>query len=239
MRTFSEQTLAENNGKEGKPVYVCYQGRVIDVTGSKLWKTGQHMNRHPSGKDLTADFSAAPHGPEVLERYPQIGVLQKEAPPRPMPAYLTALLGRFPFLRRHIHPMLVHFPIVFFFAPALFNVLYLATGVPAFELTALHCLGAGFLFAFPAVGTGYFTWWLNYEARPMRPVRIKIRFSILLLIASAAALVWRLRVPEILSTLNWPGVLYFLLVLSLLPIVSVIGWFGATLTFPLERTPTK
>ena len=33
------------------------------------------MRRHHSGNDLTTDMSAAPHGPEVLERYPQIGII--------------------------------------------------------------------------------------------------------------------------------------------------------------------
>jgi hypothetical protein len=29
--------------------------------------------------------------------------------------------------------------------------------------------------------------------------------------------------------------IYLALVLSLVPIVTVIGWFGATMTFPIER----
>jgi hypothetical protein len=29
--------------------------------------------------------------------------------------------------------------------------------------------------------------------------------------------------------------LYLLLVFSLVPIVTIIGWFGATMTFPIEK----
>jgi hypothetical protein len=35
------------------------------------------------------------------------------------------------------------------------------------------------------------------------------------------------------SSFSGEGFFYFLLVLSLIPIVTVIGWFGAALTFPL------
>jgi hypothetical protein len=29
--------------------------------------------------------------------------------------------------------------------------------------------------------------------------------------------------------------IYLLLILSLIPIITVIGWFGATMTFPIEE----
>ncbi len=237
MKEFELESLSQFNGKDGKPVYIVHQGRVIDVSSSKLWKTGLHMKRHQSGTDLTTDIEAAPHGLEVLERYPQVGILKerKEEAERPMPRALSRLLERFPILRRHPHPMLVHFPIVFMIAPTLFNLLYFVTGIKSFETTAWHCLGGGILFAPLTIGTGYFTWWLNYLAKPMRPVTIKIRFSILLLAISILAFIWRILNPEVLTSSAGGSILYFLLILSLIPIVTVIGWFGATLTFPLEK----
>ncbi len=237
MKEFEPESLSQFDGKDGKPVYIVYQGRVIDVTGSKLWKTGLHMKRHQAGKDLTTDIEAAPHGLEVLERYPQVGTLKekKEEAERPMPRTLSFLLGRFPILRRHPHPMVVHFPIVFMFSPTLFTLLYLITGIRSFETTAWHCLGGGILFAPLAIGTGYFTWWLNYLAKPMRAVTIKIRFSILLWGFSTLAFIYRVLNPEILGSFSGGSILYLLLVFSLIPIVTVVGWFGATLTFPLEK----
>ena len=236
MKEFDLESLKEFNGKEGKPVYIARQGKVFDVTDSKLWKTGMHMKRHHSGTDLTADIEAAPHGPEVLDRYPQVGILkEKEETGRAMPKWLEGLLDRFPVLRRHPHPMVVHFPIVFSFTPALFILLFLITGYRPLEATALHCLGGGVLFTPVAIVTGYFTWWLNYLARPMRPVNIKIRFSILLWGFSILAFIYRVLNPEILLSFSGGGILYLLLVFSLIPIVTVVGWFGATLTFPLEK----
>ena len=115
-----------------------HPGKVIDVSDSKLWKAGVHMKRHHGGGDLTTDIQGAPHGPEVLERYPQVGILRKEAPGREIPQALSWLLTRVPMLRRHPHPMTVHFPIVFMFSVTIFNIIYLVTGVKAFELTAQH-----------------------------------------------------------------------------------------------------
>ena len=233
MKEFNLASLSKFNGQNGNPVYIVFQGKVTDVSNSKLWKTGLHMKRHQAGQDLTADIEAAPHGEEVLARYPQVGILEKEeVSERAMPKFLSGLLARFPKLRRHPHPMVVHFPIVFMFAATLFNLLYLITGIKSFEVTALHCLGGGILFTPLAVLTGWFTWWLNYLARPMRPVAVKIRFSILLMAASVGAFIWRIWDPGILLSFTGRSILYFLLILSLIPIVTVIGWFGATLTFP-------
>ncbi len=235
LKEFNPESLAPFDGKNGNPIYVSYQGRVIDLSQSKLWKSGLHMKRHSAGKDLTAEISAAPHGPEVLERYPQVGILKKkEEGESGIPAYLSGLLERYPFLRRHVHPMMVHFPIGFMIAPVLFILLYFITGLESFEITAWFCLGAGIIFSPLAIGSGYFTWWLNYGARRMRPVTIKIRCSFLLLAVSLFAFFWRYYHPKVFAD-GGGGALYFLLLLGLIPIVSVIGWYGATLTFPLEK----
>lgn len=236
MKEFDAESLSRCNGKEGQPAYIAHGGRVVDVSASRLWKTGTHMNRHPAGRDLTVDIAAAPHGLEVLERYPQVGTLKAaEAEGPVLPEFLERLLARFPFLRRHPHPMLVHFPIVFSIAPVLFYLLYRITGAQAFETTALHCLGAGLLFWAPAVLSGFATWWLNYQARSLRAVRIKLLFSIVLITVLLAAFLWRLLFPASVLASAWGAVLYPVMLLALVPIVSVIGWFGASLTFPLEK----
>ncbi len=48
MKKFDSKELSKFNGKEKRPAYVAYQGRVIDVSQSKLWKGGLHMTRHHS-----------------------------------------------------------------------------------------------------------------------------------------------------------------------------------------------
>lgn len=238
MKEFDRQTLSAFNGREeGKPVYVARDGKVYDVSASKLWKGGQHMNRHQAGNDLSVDFAAAPHGEEVFERVNQVGVLlvSEQVSKRELPAWLAGLFDRFPFLVRHPHPMLVHYPIVFMLSVTGFSLLALATGNMAFGTTALHCLIAALLFTPLAILSGLFTWWLNYLARPVRPVLVKIWCSTILLAVAAALFTWRLMVPNILTETGPARLGYLFLTCSLVPLIGVIGWFGAKLTFPLEK----
>jgi predicted heme/steroid binding protein/uncharacterized membrane protein len=236
MKEFTLEEVQKCNGRVGNPIYVVHKGRVIDVSKSMLWMGGLHMNRHHAGGDLSADIQAAPHAPDVLDRYPQVGVLkQQQSAERQMPKLLALLLKKYPFFKRHPHPMTVHFPIVFGFSVVAFNLLYLFTDIQSFEITALHCLAGGILFAPVAIVTGFFTWWLNYFAKPSRPVNIKICLGPLLWVISVIIFVWRIAVPDILHAQGPSRMLYLLLILSLVPIVSIIGWFGATMTFPLER----
>lgn len=236
MKTMNAKELSACNGENGNPACVAHQGKVFDVSGSTLWAGGVHMARHHAGNDLTADLQAAPHGPEVLERYPQMAILKKEeAIGRELPAIVSRLLKRFPMLRRHPHPMTVHFPIVFMFSATMFTLLYLLTGIMTFDATALYCLGAGLIFTPVAMTTGYYTWWLNYMARPIKPVVIKQRVSIVLLSIEILAFVWRIASPDILIPFRFVSGVYLVLVLSLFPLVTIVGWFGARLTFPVEK----
>lgn len=239
MKKFETQSLSDFDGsKEGGSVYVAREGKVYDVSSSKLWKTGTHMNRHKAGQDLSLDFSAAPHGEEVFERFTQVGILvEKESASaeKHLPPWLEFFLGRNIFFRRHPHPMLVHYPIVFMFSTTGFTLLALMTGNMSFEITALHCLGAGLIFTPLAMTTGFLTWWFNYQARPMLPVTIKIWTSLLLLLDAGIVFSWRLLRPEILSRRGIDFILYMVLVCALVPLVSIVGWFGAQLTFPLEK----
>jgi len=66
-------------------------------------------------------------------------------------------------------------------------------------------------------------------------VRIKIPLAVTIWIISVILFVWRIAVPEILDTPGPPHMIYLLLIFSLLPIITVIGWFGAAMTFPIEK----
>jgi len=236
MKEFDLEALSAYDGQDDKPVYIVHQGRVFDVSQSKMWKGGLHMKRHHAGRDLTTDFGGAPHGTEVFERYPQVGVIKKEdAPERAIPAIVSRLIQRFPMLRRHPHPMTVHFPIVFMLSATMFNLLYLITGFESFETTALQCLGAGVLFTPVAMATGLYTWWLNYMAKLITPIKIKITVSVILFFTALIAFIWRLVVPDILHPFTAQSAVYFLLLVGLSPLVIIIGWFGANLTFPIEK----
>jgi predicted heme/steroid binding protein/uncharacterized membrane protein len=236
MKEFTLEMLAENNGENGNPIYIAHNGKVYDVSESKLWKGGLHMKRHRAGKDLSTDIQAAPHETDVLERYPLIGILKdKEDIEKPMPEFLSLLLKRFPMLRRHPHPMTVHFPIVFMFSATFFTLLSLLTGIISLETTAFHCLIAGILFSGVAIGTGWYTWWLNYAAKPLRAITIKKKVSVIMFATATLAFIIRVAVPDIFYPFRTISLVYLILVLFLFPFVTVIGWYGASLTFPIEK----
>ena len=236
MKEIDLQTLSECKGKDGRPLLVAYEGKVYDLSMSKLWSTGLHMNRHCAGKDLTSDIHAAPHTPDVLQKFPQVGVIKKTLnTERKIPKALSKILNQFPMLRRHPHPMVVHFPIAFMFSAPVFTLLYLLTRIESLEVTAAYCLGGGLLFTPLAMLTGWFTWWLNYLGKTMKAVTIKIWLSFSLLLIQMLVLSWRVLNPTILRNLHGESILYLLLLFTVIPVVTVIGWYGATLTFPLEK----
>ena len=75
MKEFTEEKLVQYNGKNGNLVYVVYKGKVYDVSASFLWKDGTHQVLHNAGVDLTDALEQAPHGGDVLEKFPVVGIL--------------------------------------------------------------------------------------------------------------------------------------------------------------------
>ena len=71
----THQELAQNNGKNGKPAYIAYQGKVYEVTDSSFWMEGDHMGMHDAGKDLTEELETAPHRDEAFKRVKFVGDL--------------------------------------------------------------------------------------------------------------------------------------------------------------------
>jgi predicted heme/steroid binding protein len=74
-RKFTLEDLKQYDGKNGRPAYIAYKGKVYDVTDSFLWVDGDHQGEHQAGRDLTEEISRAPHGEETLDRIPIIGIL--------------------------------------------------------------------------------------------------------------------------------------------------------------------
>jgi predicted heme/steroid binding protein len=68
LKTFTAEELEEYDGKNGKPAYVAYQGKVYDFSQSGRWVMGNHVGRHQAGTEITEELEFAPHGDEVLER---------------------------------------------------------------------------------------------------------------------------------------------------------------------------
>ena len=75
MKKLNKEELSKYNGKNGAPAYIAYQGKIYDVSESFLWKNGKHQVFHQAGEDLTEALKDAPHGTDMLERVPLIGIL--------------------------------------------------------------------------------------------------------------------------------------------------------------------
>ncbi|RME68231.1 MAG: hypothetical protein D6778_02160 [Nitrospirae bacterium] len=80
------EELVQFDGKEDRPAYVAYKGKIYDVSGSRLWKNGSHMRKHLAGFDLTEAMKQAPHGEDRILGFPEVGrlVTKHEGPERPL-----------------------------------------------------------------------------------------------------------------------------------------------------------
>ena len=72
-RKFTVEELKRYDGKDGRPSYVGFKGKVYDVTDSFLWIDGDHQGQHAAGRDLTEEMALAPHGDDTLERVKLVG----------------------------------------------------------------------------------------------------------------------------------------------------------------------
>ena len=75
QKKVTKQELEENNGKDGKPAYFAYKGKVYDVTQSSFWIDGDHIGMHQAGRDLSEELEMAPHKEENFQRVKLVGDL--------------------------------------------------------------------------------------------------------------------------------------------------------------------
>ncbi|MEO8580969.1 MAG: cytochrome b5 domain-containing protein [Patescibacteria group bacterium] len=71
-KQFTTEELKQFDGKSGHKAYYAYEGKVYDVTGSRLWKEGEHYGLQ-AGEDLTGKMTSAPHGTEVFAGFEVMG----------------------------------------------------------------------------------------------------------------------------------------------------------------------
>ncbi|MFA5573229.1 MAG: cytochrome b5 domain-containing protein [Candidatus Bathyarchaeia archaeon] len=76
QKKITRQELESNDGKNGKPAWFAFQGKVYDVTESSFWMEGEHMGMHNAGKDLTDELDMAPHREENFDRIKYVGDLE-------------------------------------------------------------------------------------------------------------------------------------------------------------------
>lgn len=74
MNSYTRQQLALRNGQDKPEIWVAFEGKIYDVTSSRLWRNGKHYE-HWAGQDLTDELKDAPHTRAVFEKFVVIGVL--------------------------------------------------------------------------------------------------------------------------------------------------------------------
>lgn len=84
-RDLTPEEVSEFDGKEGRPAYIVFRKTVYDVTQSKFWKKGSHMERHQAGADLTDLLKQAPHGEDNILPMPVVGKLLASSEKRGKP----------------------------------------------------------------------------------------------------------------------------------------------------------
>lgn len=75
LPAFSKSQLALRNGQDKPEVWVAFEGKIYDVSASRLWKNGKHYE-HWAGQDLTDELKDAPHTQQVFEKFKVVGILK-------------------------------------------------------------------------------------------------------------------------------------------------------------------
>ncbi len=214
--------LRQYDGKNGRPCYTAYNGKVYDVTGSKLWKEGRHAGRHNSGEDLSNIMVNAPHGENVLQRFPVVGEL---VPEKFRNRYVEALRDL------HLHPMVVHFSEVLPILGAFFVFIFHLTGGREFETASYYMISLGLLSSLGCMATGFFSWSVTYE-RTLTPIfSRKIMLSIILSVIVSLLFIWRTFDPDILTRFSTVTPFYAILIYAAVPVVVILGHYGGKIVY--------
>jgi predicted heme/steroid binding protein len=75
LPNYTKSQLALRNGQDKPEIWVAFEGRIYDVSASKLWRKGKHYE-HWAGQDLTDELKDAPHSRQVFEKFTVIGLLK-------------------------------------------------------------------------------------------------------------------------------------------------------------------
>lgn len=230
MRTFSKDDLKNTKGPDCKSTLVAINGKVYDVSSSKMWKDGVHVKSHSTGQDLSGEIKAAPHGLEVLEHLEEVGSLIEEPVEVKEKLYQPIIVKKL--LQRHPHPMTVHFPIVLSLVAGLFMLAYIVFKKEHFEIFTLYCVIISTLSTPAVICTGVLSWKFKYQAVWTPIFRGKIFLSLLLIIMQVSAIVIRV---FIVDSANMDLLTYWFyagLVLAMTPAIIRLGYLGGKITFP-------
>ena len=76
MKEFTREELKATARRDAGPVLIAYKGKVYDVSDSYHWRQRVHQVMHNAGEDLTQAMDFAPHGDDLLAKFPVVGKLK-------------------------------------------------------------------------------------------------------------------------------------------------------------------
>ncbi len=222
-RRFTISDLREFDGKEGRPAYVAFKGKVYDVSDSSFWEMGKHLGAHVAGIDLTLSITNAPHSEEVLTKFRVVGELVQEGYVR------QKLVLRLQ--KMHLHPMLIHFPMAYSIVVPLLSLIAILIRESSFEAASYYMLLLGLLATPIGAATGLFSWRVTYEGRMTKLFYRKILLTILLMLVITASFVWRTIDPNILMETSNLSYVYLILTASFVPVTILLGYYGGKVVY--------
>jgi predicted heme/steroid binding protein/uncharacterized membrane protein len=253
-RRFTIAELKEYDGKDGRPAYSAFRGKVFDVSNSPFWKKGKHTGVHSAGLDLTESMMNAPHSETVFSKFQIVGELVLEESTRKNGIKkLQEFFYDFRHIREessrkkvvqrlqelHIHPVMVHFSVAIPVLALLFSFLFVSSLIRifvftveiSFDIASYYLLFLG-LFANIAGGiSGVFSWKVTYEGRMTKTFSRKILYTIAAIIVNIICLIWRIIDPNILALETTVRYIYLALVGLLVFIVFILGHDGGKIVY--------
>ena len=74
LKSYTKSQLALRNGQDRQEIWCSYNGRIYELTYSRMWANGKHYE-HWAGQDLTDELQDAPHNEQVFEKFKIVGLL--------------------------------------------------------------------------------------------------------------------------------------------------------------------
>ena len=103
----------------------------------------------------------------------------------------------------HWHVILTHFPLAFFGAAFLFQMLHLFWSPECFEQSSNITLAAGALSMVPTTLTGWRTWKKSYQGARVPLFKKKITIAVCLLVGSIGLAIWRFGFPGMFPDVSY------------------------------------
>jgi predicted heme/steroid binding protein/uncharacterized membrane protein len=228
MKKFTKDDLISHNGEHGSKSYIAYKDKVYDVSGSRKWKDGVHVQIHHAGMDLTEAIDNAPHGPELLADFPVVGklVVRQHS--------LSHLKRCFTYLSDwHVHSVFSHFSVSSFVLSPIFLLVYLFNlELKLFEDLSFYMLVIGVVSLPFSIVTGLLDWWIKYSLDMTKYLKEKLTFGVLLIVMAVICFFWRISEVNLVLQREPYYLVYVGINLSLLFYAVMLGWIGGKLVFP-------